>query len=169
LRTVEETGTPRVLRILYGLVVGAVALGGLVVIVDWAGRGDELPGGGVPVTGRVVEEQPGFGGALAIVEVAYEAGGKARRARLPIPGSDAHPTEPTYEPGDTIALLVSRTNPERVHHANWDSGATSAPIPIGLVVLGAVAILTPLAFPKARLRLQEAVAGTLRNGGGRGI
>ena len=101
--------------------------------------------------------------------MAYEAGGKARRARLPVPGSDAHPTEPTYEPGDTIALLVSRTNPERVHHANWDSGATSAPIPIALVVLAAVVLLTPLAFPGLRHRLHEAAAGTLRNGGGRGI
>ena len=164
----EEPTTPRWLRLFYGAIVGAVSLGGLVVIVDWARQGDELPGGAVPVTGRVVEEQPGFGGALAIVEVTYEAGGKERRARLPVPGSAEHPAEPTYSPGQAIALKVSRTNPERVQQANWTSGGAPH-IPIGFVALAAVALITPLAFPKARLRLQEAVAGTLRNGGGRGI
>src|SRR5437870_9139883 len=107
----EDGRPPRALRILYAVVVVAVAAGGLLTIVDWARRGDELPGGAVPVTGRVVEERPGFTGALAIVEVAYDAGGKERRARLPVPGSDENPQLKTFEPGDPIALLVSRTNP----------------------------------------------------------
>ena len=103
----EDGRPPRALRILYAVVVVAVAAGGLLTIVDWARRGDELPGGAVPVTGRVVEERPGFTGALAIVEVAYDAGGKERRARLPVPGSDENPQLKTFEPGDPIALLVS--------------------------------------------------------------
>ena len=164
----EETRSPRALRILYGALVGAVALAGLVVIVDWAKQGDKLPGGSVPVTGRVVAEEPGFSGSLAIVEVAYEAGGKERRARLPVPGSQAHPAEPTYQPGDPIALKVSRTNPERVQHANCQS-ADAVHLPIGLGVLAAVVLSTPLCFRGPRRRLQEAVAGNLRNGGGRGI
>ena len=159
----------RLLRAAYTVVVAAVALFGLVVIVDWGRQGDKLPGGGVPITGRVVAEQPGFAGALAIVEVAYEAGGKERRARLPVRGSDEHPTEPTYQPGDTIALMVSRTNPERVQHADWNTGATSVRIPIGLVALAAAGLITPLAFRGPRHRLQEAVTGALRSGGGRGI
>ncbi|HKY76294.1 MAG TPA: hypothetical protein VJS45_09150, partial [Acidimicrobiia bacterium] len=77
----EEAGGNRAWRILYGVVLALVALGGLVTIIDWSGRGNELPGGGTRVTGRVIEEQPGFSGSLAIVEVAYEAGGKERRAR----------------------------------------------------------------------------------------
>ena len=60
------------------MVVALVALGGLVTIVEWAHRGGELPGGGMPVTGRVIQEEPGFSGSLAIVEVAYDAGGKER-------------------------------------------------------------------------------------------
>ena len=157
------------LRILYGIAVGAVAIFGLVTIVDWAGRGDELPGGGMPVTGRVIEEQPGFSGALAIVEVAYDAGGKERRARLPVAGSNEHPQEPTYRPGDTIALLVSRTDPERVHHANWRSNTPPSPALGWLAVLAAAAIVVTLALPGAGRRLQEALAGALKNGGGRGI
>ena len=165
-----DDGRPRpVLRIVYGVAVAAVALAGLVVIVDWARRGNELPGGGVPITGRVVKEEPGFGGALAIVEVAYDAGGKERRARLPVRGSDEHPNDPTYRPGDTIALVVSRTNPERVQHANWDSNTAPAHIPGWLVALAAAGIITPLLLPGPRRRLQEAVAGALRSGGGRGI
>jgi hypothetical protein len=154
-----EEGRPRpLLRIAYGLVVGAIALGGLVTIVDWAQRGHELPGGGVPVTGRVVQEEPGFAGALAIVEVAYDAGGKERRARLPVKGSDEHPNEPTYRPGETISLLVSRTNPERVQHANWDSGAPPRGIPGWLVILAAAGVIAPLVFPGPRRRLQAAIA-----------
>ncbi|MEW6477620.1 MAG: DUF3592 domain-containing protein [Actinomycetota bacterium] len=165
----EGDGRRRTLRLLYGIVLGLVAVGGLVTIVDWARRGHELPGGGVPVTGRVVEEQPGFSGALAIVEVAYDAGGKERRARLPVPGSDQHPNEPTYRPGDAIPLLVSRTDPERVHHANWDSGTARAPIPGWLLALAAVGIITPLVLRGPRRRLQEAITGALKGGGGRGI
>ena len=168
-RGVDEGERPRALRILYVIVVGAVALGGLVTIVDWARRGNELPGGGVPVTGRVVEEQPGFSGALAVVEVAYEADGRERRARLPVPGSDEHPNDPTYRPGDTIALLVSQTNPERVQHANWNSDAAPAHIPGWLVALAAAGIVTPLVLPGPRRRLQAAIERTLKSGGGRGI
>ena len=157
------------MRILYWTVVGAVALGGLVTIVDWARRGAELPGGGVPATGRVIEEQPGFSGALAIVEVAYEAGGKERRARLPVAGSDEHPQEPTYRPGDTIPLLVSRTDPDRVQHANWRSDTPPSPAVGWLVVLAAGAIVVALALPGAGRRLQATLAGALKNGGGRGI
>jgi hypothetical protein len=163
-------GRPRPrLRILYGLVVGAIALGGLGTIVDWAQRGHELPGGGVPVTGRVVKEEPGFAGALALVEVAYEAGGKERRARLPVKGSDEHPNDPTYRPGDTIALMVSRTNPERVQHANWDSGAPPPGVPGWLVALAAAGVFAPLVLPGPRRRLQQAITGALKGGGGRGI
>jgi hypothetical protein len=163
-------GRPRPrLRILYGLVVGAIALGGLMTIVDWGRRGNELPGGGVAVTGRVVAEEPGFGGALALVEVAYDAGGKERRARLPVKGSDEHPSEPTYGPGDTIALLVSRTNPERVQHANWDSGARPTDFPGWLVAVAAAGVIAPLVLPGPRRRLQEAITGALKGGGGRGI
>jgi hypothetical protein len=154
----EEGGRPRGLRILYVVVVGGIALGGLWTIVDWARRGHELPGGGVPVTGRVIEEQPGFSGSLAIVEVAYEAGGKERRARLPVQGSDAHPTEPTYRPGDTLPLLVSRTNPERVQHADWNPQATSTNIPGWVVGLAAAGVIAPLLLPGPRRRLHEAIA-----------
>ena len=146
------------LRILYGVVLTVVALGGLFTIVDWARRGNQLPGGGVPVTGRVVQEQPGFGGALAIVEVAYDAGGRERRARLAVPGSDEDPNDPTYQPGDSIALMVSRTDPERVSHASWASNAASTRIPGWLVVLAAAGVITPLLLPGARRRLDEAIA-----------
>jgi len=154
----EEAGRSRAGRTLYAVVVGGIALGGLVTIVDWARRGNALPGGGVPVTARVVEEQPGFSGALAIVEVAYVAGGKERRARLPIPGSDAHPTEPTYRPGDTLPLLVSRTDPERVHHADWNPQATSG-APGWLIALAAAAVIGGLAIPGLGRRLQAVLDG----------
>ena len=152
-------GRPRpLLRIVYALVVGAIALGGLVTIVDWAQRGSELPGGGVPVTGQVVREEPGFAGALALVEVAYEAGGKERRARLPVKGSDEHPNDPTYRPGDTIALMVSRTDPERVQHANWDSGAPPRGVPGWVFAVVVAGVIAPLALPGPRRRLQEAIS-----------
>jgi hypothetical protein len=158
----------RFLRLLYGAVVGLVALGGAVAIVDWSHQGG-LPGGGVPVTGRVIEERPGFAGTMAIVEVAYEAGGRERTARVPVPGSNEHPQERTYDPGDPFALLVSRTDPERVQPAGWDS-ATSAPrIPGWLVVGAAAGLITPLVLRGPRRRLQAAVEGALKGGGGRGI
>jgi hypothetical protein len=147
----------RLLRVAYAVVIGAVALGGLVTIVEWARQGAELPGGGVPVTGRVVQEQPGFGGALAIVEVAYDAGGKERRARLPVAGSNEHPQEPTYHPGDPVALLVSRTDPDRVQHANWRSD-TPPPISGWVVVAVAAAILAALVVPGLGSRLQSALS-----------
>lgn len=165
----NEGGPRRGLGLLYWAVVGVVALGGLVVIVDWARQGDKLKGGGVPVAGTVIEEVPGFAGALAIVEVAYEAGGKARRARLPVAGSDEHPNDPTYRPGDTIPLLVSRADPERVQHADWDSDTPPAHIPGWVVAAAAVGIVLPLILPGPRRRLQEAITGALRIGGGRGI
>ena len=149
-------GTRPALRILYVSVLAVVAAGGLFTIVDWAGRGGELPGGGVPVAGRVIEEQPGFSGALALVEVAYEAGGKERRARLPVPGSDQNPNDPTYRPGDQIALLVSRTNPERVHQVGWNSDAPTSGIPGWLLVVAAIGIVAPLVLPRALRRLQAA-------------
>jgi hypothetical protein len=154
----QEGRSRPLLRIVYGVVVATIALGGLVTIVDWGRRGNELPGGGVPVTGRVVVEEPGFGGALALVEVAYEAGGKERRARLPVRGSDLHPNDPTYRPGDTIALTVSRTDPERVQHANWDSGTAPTHVPGWLVALAAAGVTAPLAIPGARRRLQAAMS-----------
>ncbi len=166
---VIEGGRARALGILYWVVVAAVAAFGLATIVDWARRGNDLQGGGIPVTGRVVEEQPGFGGALALVEVAYEAGGKERRARLPVPGSNEHPNDPTYQPGDSIPLLVSRDNPERVHHADWDSDSPPAHIPGWLVAVAAVGIIAPLVLRGPRRRLQEAITGALKIGGGRGI
>ncbi len=149
--------------------MAAVAAGGLFTIVDWAVRGDELPGGAVPVTGRVIEERPGFAGALALVEVAYEAGGKERRARLPVAGSDQDPRVRTFEPGDPIALLVSRTNPERVQQVGWGSDTPRSGIPGWLVAVAAAGLLTPLVLPGPRRRLQAALAGALKNGGGRGI
>lgn len=158
LPAVEDGSRSRALRILYGVVLTVVALGGLFTIVDWARRGDELQGGGVAATGRVVKEEPGFAGALAIVEVAYDAGGKERRARLPVRGSDEHPNEPTYRPGDTIPLLVARDDPQRVQHANWESTVESTPIPGWLVVLAAAGVFVPLLLPSARRRLQEAIA-----------
>jgi hypothetical protein len=155
--------------ILYGTVLALVALGGLVTIVDWSGRGDDLPGGGMPVTGRVIEEQPGFSGSLAIVEVAYEAGGKERRARLPVEDSAEHPLEPTYRPGESIDLLVSRTNPDRVHHASWNSSTPDSPIPGWVLAVAAAGVVGALALKEFGHRLQSAVAGALKNGGGRGI
>jgi hypothetical protein len=146
----------RLLRVAYAVVIGAVALGGLVTIVEWARQGIELPGGGVPVTGRVIEEQPGFSGALAIVEVAYDAGGKERRARLPVAGSTEHPQEPTYHPGDPVPLLVSRTNPDRVQHANWQSD-TRPTIPAWLVAVAAAAFIGALALPGVGRRLQAVI------------
>src|SRR3989442_14611371 len=101
----EDGRPPRALRILYAVVVVAVAAGGLLTIVDWARRGDELPGGAVPVTGRVLEERPGFTRALAIVEEAYDAGGKERPGRLPLPGSDEDPQPKTLESRDPTAPL----------------------------------------------------------------
>ena len=165
----NEAGRARALRMLYGLVVGAVALGGLVTIVEWAHRGGELPGGGMPVTGRVIREEPGFSGSLAIVEVAYVAGGGERRAPPPVAGSNEHPQEPTYRPGDTIALLVSRENPERVQRADWGSDTPRSTIPGWLLALGAVGLIAALATPGVGRRLQSAVTGALKNGGGRGI
>ena len=165
----EEERPRPALRILYGVVVAAIALGGVVTIVDWGRRGSELPGGGVPVTGRVVQEEPGFGGALAIVEVAYDAGGKERRARLPVRGSDQHPNEPTYRPGDSVALHVSRTRPDRVQHAGWSSEAAPTGIPGWVVALAAAGVIAPLVLPGPRRRLQEAITGALKGGGGRGI
>jgi len=165
----EDGGPPRALRILYAIVVAAVAAGGVLTIVDWARRGDELPGGAVPVTGRVVEERPGFTGALAIVEVAYQAGGRERRARLPVAGSDDNPQVKTFEPGDPIALLVSRANPDRVQQAGWGSGTPRSGIPGWLLALVGVGLLAPILLPGPRRRLQAALPGALRTGGGRGI
>jgi hypothetical protein len=154
---------------LYVVVVAAVAVAGVVIIVDWARRGDELPGGGVPVTGRVIEERAGFTGALAIVEVAYQAGGKERRARLPVPGSDQRPDVKTFEPGDPIALVVSRSNPDRVQQAGWNSGARRGPAPSGwLIGLGAAGLLAPILLPGPRRRLQAALPGALKTGTGGG-
>ena len=160
---------PRALRIIYAVVVVAVAVAGVIIIVDWARRGADLPGGAVPVTGRVVEERPGFSGALSIVEVTYEAGGKERRARLPVAGSDQKPGVRTFEPGDPIALEVSRTNPDRVQPAGWDTGTRRSPIPAWLVALGAAGLLAPILLPGPRRRLQAALPGALKTGGGRGI
>jgi hypothetical protein len=160
---------PWALRIVYGVVVTAVAAAGVLTIVDWARRGADLPGGGVPVTGRVIEERPGFTGALAIVEVAYEAGGKERRARLPVAGSDENPETRTFEPGDPIALVVSRTNPERVHMAGWDAGPRHSAAPPWLLALIGAALIAPIVLPGPRRRLQAALPGALKVGGGRGI
>ena len=165
----EDGVPPRALRILYVIVVVAVAAGGVLTIVDWARRGDELPGGAVPVTGRVIEERPGFTGALSIVEVAYEAGGRERRARLPVAGSDVDPTVKTFEPGDPIALLVSRSNPDRVQQVGWGSGTPRPHIPGWLLAVGAAGLLTPLVLPGPRRRIQAALPGALKTGGGRGI
>jgi hypothetical protein len=150
---------PVALRILYVVVVAAVAGGGLLAIVDFGRRGNQLPGGGVPVTGRVVQESPGFTGAPAIVEVAYQAGGKEHRARLPVAGSDEDAQAMTYEPGDTIALLVSRTNPDRVQQVGWDPGPSGSATRGWLLVLGAAALLAPLLLPGPRRRLQAALPG----------
>ncbi len=161
---------PRALRILYVVVVVAVSVGGLLTIVDWGRRGNELPGGGVAVTGRVIEERPGFSGAPAIVEVAYQAGGKERRARLPVADTaDEDPQVMTFEPGDAIALVVSRTNPDRVQQAGWDSGPSGSSGRGWLLLLGAAGLLTPLLLPGPRRRLQAALPGALKTGGGRGI
>ena len=141
----EEAGPHPAWRIAYGAVIALVALGGLVTIVEWANRGGELPGGGMPVTGRVIAEEPGFSGSLAMVEVAYDAAGKERRARLVVAGSDEQPQEPTYRPGDTIALLVARENPGRVQHASWNSDTPNAPIPGWVVALGAAGLMAALA------------------------
>src|SRR4029077_18484326 len=94
----EGRRPPRALRIVYAVVVTAMAAAGVLTVADWARRGAALPGGAVPVTGRVIEERPGFTGALAIVEVAYDAGGKERRARLPVAGSDENPPGGAFEP-----------------------------------------------------------------------
>ena len=165
----EDGVPPRALRILYVIVLVAVAAGGILTIVDWARRGDELPGGAVSVTGRVIEERPGFTGALAIVEVAYDAGGKERRARLPVPGSDENPQLKTFEPGDPIALLVSRTNPDRVQQVGWGAHTPRSHLPGWLLALAVAGLLAPLLLPGPRCRLQAALPGALKTGGGRGI
>ena len=140
----EEAGPHPAWRIAYGAVIALVALGGLVTIVEWSQRGGELPGGGMPVTGRVIQEEPGFSGSVPIVEVAYDAGGKARRARLPVAGSDEQPGEPFYRPGDNVALLVSREDPGRVQHANWNSDTPNAPIPGWVLALGAGGLMAAM-------------------------
>ena len=165
----EDRRPSLALRIVYLVVVTAVAVVGVLTITDWARRGADLPGGAVPVTGRVIEERPGFTGALAIVEVAYDAGGKERRARLPVAGSDANPQMRTFEPGDPIALMVSRANPDRVQQAGWDTGSRRSPIPGWVLAVGAVVILAPIFLPGPRRRLQAALPGALKIGGGRGI
>jgi hypothetical protein len=109
LRTMGDGERSGALGVLYGAVLTVVVLGGVFAIVDWARRGNDLPGGAVPVTGRVVQEEPGFAGARAIVEVSYEAGRKERRARLSVQDGDGDPNEPRYRPGDAISLKVSRT------------------------------------------------------------
>ena len=165
----EDGRAPRALRILYVIVVAAVAAFGLFILVDWAVRGDELPGGGVPVTGRVIKEEPGFAGALAMVEVAYQAAGKERRARLPVAGSDRDPQLRTFLPGDPIALLVSRTNPERVQQVGWGADTPRSGVPIWLVAVVAAGLVAPMVLSGPRRRLQAALAEALKNGGGRGI
>jgi hypothetical protein len=165
----DGRATARALRILYVVVVAAVAVVGLLAIVDWSRRGNQLPGGAVPVNGRVIEEQPGFTGAPAIVEVAYQAGGRERRARLPVADSGGNPQVRTFEPGDAIALLVSRTNPDRVRQVGWDPGPSGSSVRGWLFLLAAAGLLTPLLLPGPRRRLQAAVPGALRTGGGRGI
>jgi hypothetical protein len=166
---VEDWRPSRTLRIAYAVVVVAVAAGGVLIIVDWARRGDELPGGGVPVTGRVIEERPGFTGALSIVEVAYEADGRQRRARLPVASSDEDPTVKTFEPGDPIALLVSRANPDRVQQVGWGAATPRTHIPAWLLAVGAAVLIAPLMLPGPRRRIQAALPGALKTGGGRGI
>jgi hypothetical protein len=116
-----------------------------------------------------VEERPGFTGALAIVEVAYEAGGRERRARLPVPGSDENPQVTTFRPGDPIALLVSRTNPDRVQQAGWGSHTPHSGVPAWLAAVVAAGLMAPLLLPGSRRRLQAALPGALKTGGGRGI
>jgi hypothetical protein len=160
----DGRATARALRILYVVVVATVASAGLLAIVDWGRRGNELPGGALAVNGRVVEEQPGFTGAPAIVEVAYQAGGKERRARLPVAGSADNPQFRTFEPGDAIALLVSRTNPDRVRQVGWDPGPTGSSLRGWLFLLAAAGLLTPLLLPGPRRRLQAALPGALRSG-----
>ncbi|MDQ1500055.1 MAG: hypothetical protein QOI86_3395 [Actinomycetota bacterium] len=165
-----EDGVPPIaVRIAYAVVVMTVAAAGLLTVVDWAKRGDELPGGGVPVTGRVVEERPGFTGALSIVEVAYEAGGREHRARLPVAGSDDNPGVRTFEPGDPIALLVSRTNPDRVHQLGWGSNTPRSRVPLWLLAVAGAGLIAPLLLPGPRRRIQAALPGALKTGGGRGI
>lgn len=154
----------RTLRILYVVVLTAVAVVGLLAMVDWGRRGNQLPGGGVPITGRVIAERPGFTGAPAIVEVAYQAGGKERRARLPVAGSADNPQVMTYEPGDSIDLLVSRTNPDRVQQVGFDPGPSGSSTRGWLFLLGAAGLLTPLLLPGPRRRLQAALPNTLKSG-----
>ncbi|HZQ75988.1 MAG TPA: hypothetical protein VFE55_01570 [Acidimicrobiia bacterium] len=165
----SQRPAPMALRILYVAVVAGVAVVGLLAMVDWGRRGNQLPGGGVPVTGRVIEERPGFSGAPALVEVAYPAGGRERRARLPVAGSADSPQVMTYEPGDAIALLVSRTNPDRVQQVGWDPGPSGSSTRGWLFLLAAAGLLTPLLLPGPRRRLQAALPRTLKSGGGRGI
>ena len=167
----DRSSTParRALRFLYVAVVAAVTAVGLLAMIDWGRRGNQLPGGAVPVTGRVVEEQPGFTGAPAIVEVAYQAGGKERRARLPVADSAGNPQVMTFQPGDAIALLVSRTNPDRVRQVGWDPGPSGSTTRGWLFLLGAAGLLAPLVLPGPRRRIQAALPGALKNGGGRGI
>ena len=88
---------------------------------------------------------------------------------LPVAGSDDNPGVRTFEPGDPIALMVSRANPDRVQQAGWDTGRHPSPIPGWLLALGVAGLLAPVLLPGPRRRLQAALPGALKIGGGRGI
>jgi hypothetical protein len=130
-------------------------------------EGGRLPGGAMPVTGTVVVEHPGFAGTLDIIEVTYEAGGRLRRARLPVEASgNRRSVEPVYQPGDHVALLVSRDDPERVVRPGGPTAGATKPVSGGFLVAGAVVLVAMLASPAVRHRFG---GGAGNSGGGRGI
>ena len=155
-------------RLVYGAVIGLIAAGGLFAIVELGREGGKLPGGGVPVMGTVVVEHPGLSGTLDMIEVTYEAGGRLRHARLPVEGTaERRPAEPVFEPGDNVALLVSRDDPERVVRPGGPQTGASPSVPGGFLAAGGVVLLAVLLSPAVRQRLGGKAGG--EPGGGRGI
>ena len=143
-----------------------------IILVDWGGAGRRAARRAAsPATGRVIKEEPGFAGAVpAMVEVADQAAGKERRARLP--GGRQRPRPPAsrrFCPATLIALLVSRTNPERGAAGRLGCGHAPLRRPHLAGGGGRRGARRPDGLSGPRRRLQAALAEALKNGGGRGI
>ena len=127
---VEDWRPSRTLRIAYAVVVVAVALGGVLIIADWARAGRRA------ARRRGARHRPGHRGTARLHRSAVHRRGGLRGRRhgnagpaCRWPVATKTPTVRTFEPGDPIALLVSRTNPDRVQQVGWGAGTARSPYP----------------------------------------